>query len=116
MLEKQNVTVFDASNGNCVMNMLKYISENCEGDERTYIDKDGDEIVSSYRRLLVAYNSSGLDSWVVLNSLIKEITDLKIIKTARGLISLSFGCGVKITNTIEVPQKVKFTCSKSHIK
>ena len=116
VLEKQNVTFFDASNGNCVMNMLKYISENYEGDERTYIDKDGDEIVSSYRLLLVAHNSSGFDSWVVLNSLIKEITDLKIIKTARGLISLSFRCGVKIVNTVEVPQYVKFTCSKSHIK
>ena len=66
--------------------------------------------------MLVAHNSSGFDKWVVLNSLIKEITDLKIIKTARGLISLSFRCGVKIVNTVEVPQYVKFTCSKSHIK
>ena len=116
VIEKQNVTVFDASNGNCVLNMLKYISEIYEGDERTYIDKDGDEIVSSYRLLLVAHNSSGFDSWVVLNSLIKEITDLKIIETAGGLISLSFRCGIKIVNTVEVPQYVKFTCSKSHIK
>ena len=76
--------------------MLKYISEKYEGDERTYIDKDGDEIVSSYRLLLVAHNSSGFDSWVALNSLIKDITDLKIIKTARGLISLSFRCGFKV--------------------
>ena len=116
VIERENVTVFDSSNGNCVMNMLKYISENYEGDERTYIDKEGDEIVSSYRLLLVAHNSSGFDSWVVLNSLIKEITDLKIIKTARGLISLSFPCGVKIVNTVEVPQYVKSTCSKPHIK
>ena len=114
--ERKHVTVFDASNGNCIMNMLKYISENYEGDERTYIDKDGDEIISSYRLLLVAHNSSGLDSWIVLNSLIKEITELKTIKTARGLFSLSFRCGVKIINTVEVPQYVKFTCSKSHIK
>ena len=85
--ERENVSVSDAFNGNCVMNMLKYISENHEGDEKTYIDKDGDEIVSSYRNLLVAHNSSGIDSWVVLNSLVKEITELKIIKTSRGLIS-----------------------------
>ena len=32
------------------------------------------------------------------------------------MISLSFRCGVKIVNTSEVPQYVKFTCSKSHIK
>ena len=116
IIERKNVTVFDASNGNCVMNMLKYISENYDGDERTYVDKDGDVIISSYRLLLVAHNSSGFDSWVVLNSLIKDITELKIIKTARGLISLSFRCGFKIVNTVEVPQYVKFTCSKSHIK
>ena len=73
-------------------------------------------MISSYRLLLVAHNSSGFDSWVVLNSLIKKITDLKIIKTARGLISLSFRCGFKIVNTVEVPQYVKFTCTKSHIK
>ena len=116
VIQRENVTVFDASNGNCVMNLLKYISENYEGDERTYSDKDGDEIVSSNRLSLVAHNSSGFDSWIVLNSLIKDITDLKIIKTARGLISLSFRCGFKIVNTVEVPQYVKFTCSKSHIK
>ena len=116
IIERENVTVFDATNGNCVMDMLKYISENYEGDERTYIDKDGDEIVSSCRLLLVAHNSSGFDSWVVLNSLIKEITDLKIIKTARGLISLSFRCRVEIVKTCEVPQYVKFICTKSHIK
>ena len=104
VIERKNVTVFDSSIGNCIMNMLKYISENYDGDERTYNDKDGDEIISSNRLLLVAHNSSRFDSWVVLNSLIKEITDLKIIKTARGLISLSFRCGVKIVNTCEVPQ------------
>ena len=32
------------------------------------------------------------------------------------MISLSFRCGVKVVNTCEVPQYVKFTCSKSHIK
>ena len=36
-------------NANPVMKMLKYISGNYEGDERTYINKSGEEIVSSYR-------------------------------------------------------------------
>ena len=76
--ERENVTIFDGSCGNPVMSMLKFISENYEGDERTFIDIDGDEIVSSYRLFLVAHNSSGSDSWVVLNSLVKEITELKI--------------------------------------
>ena len=96
------------------MNMLKSNSENYEVEEWTDIDKDRHAIVSSYRLLMVAHNSSGFDSWVVVNSLVKEITELKIIK--RGLISLSFRCGFKIVNTCEDPQCVKFTCSKSHIK
>ena len=92
------------------------IFRNYEGDERLYIDKGGDEIVSSYRLLLVGHNSSGLDSFVVLNSLVKKITDSEIIKTASGLISLWFRCGIKIFNTCEVPQYVIFTCSRSFIE
>ena len=75
--EIENITVFDESNGNPVMNLLKNWSEKYEGDERTYVDKNGEEIVSSYSFLLVAHNSSGFDSWVVLKSLVREITDLK---------------------------------------
>ena len=114
--EKENVAVLDGSTGNPAMNMLKFISEKHKRDERTCIDKDGDEIVSSYRLLFVASTSSGFDSWVVWNSLVKELTELRIIKTAEGLISLSFRCGVKIVNTVEVPQYVKFTSTKTHIK
>ena len=44
------------------MSMINYVSENHEGYESTYTDKDGDEIVSSYRLLLVAHISSGFDS------------------------------------------------------
>ena len=51
-----------------------------------------------------------------MNSLARDITDLKIIKTAGELFLLSFRCGVEIVNTCEVPQYIKFTCTKSHIK
>ena len=111
--EKNNAIVFDGSNANPVMTMLKNFAENYEGNESTYIDKDGDEIISSYRILLVANKASDFDSWVVLNSLVEEITKLKIVKTARELISLSFRCGVKTVKTVELPQYAKFTCSKS---
>ena len=62
MIERENITVFDASNGNFVMNRPKYNSQNYEGNERIYIDKDADKIVNSYRLLLVAQNSSEFDS------------------------------------------------------
>ena len=93
--EREIAINFDGSIGNPVMNMPKFNSENYEGDEGTYIDKDGDEIVSSYRFLLVAHNSCRFDSWVVLKSSVKNTTDLKIIKTARGFISSSFRRGVE---------------------
>ena len=38
--------VFDDSNGSPVMNVLKKFSENYKGDQRTFFDKDGGEIVS----------------------------------------------------------------------
>ena len=68
--EKDNIIVFDGSNGNPVLNMLNYFSENFEGNERTYIDKDGDETLSSYKMLLAGHKANGFDSWVVLNSLV----------------------------------------------
>ena len=40
------------------MSMLKYISESSKGVERTFVDKNRAEIVSSYSLLLVAQNSS----------------------------------------------------------
>ena len=118
LIEEENVVVFDGSNGNPVMNMPKYTSEIYEGDKKTYIDKDGDEIVSSYRLFLVPHNARGFDSWVVLKSSVKEITEIKIIKTAsaRGLIPLAIRCGVEIVNTSEVPHYVNFTFSKSHLR
>ena len=65
---------------------------------------------------MVAHIASGFESWIVLKDLVKERTDLKLIKTARGLISLSFRCGVKIIITVEVPEHLKLTFGKSHIK
>ena len=78
--EKDNVILFDGSNGNPVMSMLEYISENHEVDERTYFYKDGDEIVSSYGILLVAHSASGFDSWVVLNALVEKTAEWKLKK------------------------------------
>ena len=95
------------------MNMLEYNSENYDGDEVTWIDKDGDQIVSWYRLLLVAHIASRFHSWVVLNSLAKQIPERKVLKTAEGLISLSFQCGVKVFKTVEVTQYVNLTSTKS---
>ena len=94
----------------------KHNSENYEGNEITYVDERGDEIYSSYKILSLAHITGGFDGWVVLKSLEKEIRDIKIKKAARTMISLSVCCGVRIANTVKVPQYVVFTGTKSHIK
>ena len=66
--------------------------------------KIGDEIVHSYRLLFVAHNAGGFDSWVVLNSLVKKTTELKLMKSARSLMFLSLRSRVEIVNTVELPQ------------
>ena len=65
MTGKDSVMVFEGSNGNPVKNMFGNISLNYEGYDNAFIDKDGDEIVTSYRLLLVALNSSGFDDLMV---------------------------------------------------
>ena len=50
--KKNYSTVFSKSCGKPVMNLLKYIPENNEGDERTSVDKGGDETASSCKILL----------------------------------------------------------------
>ena len=114
-MERENVIVLDKSCGNPVMNMPQNILKNYEGDERTYIDRERDEMVSSYKILLLANKASGFYSWVVFNSLDKEVEHLKIIRTVRGLISLSFRCGVKKVNTVKILQYVKNSWTRSHL-
>ena len=75
--EKDNAIVFDGSNGNPVTNMLKHFSEIYEGGEGTYIDEVAVEMVCSCRLFLIAHIAIGVDSWVVLNSLVREITEIK---------------------------------------
>ena len=71
-IERERVIVSKKSCGNPVMKMLKQNSENYEGDEGTYIEKDGIEIVSSYRHLMVAHNASGFAGQIEFNSLVEE--------------------------------------------
>ena len=54
------------------MNITNYISENYEGDETIFDDRNGDVVVSSYILLLVGLKASGFDGLAVINSLDKE--------------------------------------------
>ena len=64
---------------------------------------------------MVGHNASGFDNYNVLNSLPKSYTNIKIKKTSRGPIKLSFKPGSVTENVREVPKYMKFVCSKCHI-
>ena len=69
-----------------------------------------------YRYQQTVHNASGFDNAVVSNSLPKEYTDknMKITKTSRGILKLSFRFETVYEDGIEKPQYMKFVCSKVH--
>ena len=73
--------------------------------------------ISSYRYQLIGHNASGFDNAIVLNSPPKEYTDkkMKIIKTSRGFLKLTFRVGTVYEDGEEIQQYMKFVCSKVHI-
>ena len=116
-IERQNVHIFDRANNNPVLDMNKYIIANYKGKPKYFKDKNGEFKISSYRYQLIGHNASGFDNAIVLNSLPKEYTNknMKIIKTSRGFLKLSFRVGTIYENNKEIPQYMKFVCSKVHI-
>ena len=71
--------------------------------------------ISSYKYQVVGHNASGFDNHIVLNSLPKPYTSVKIIKTSRRLIKLSSRAGSLWEDDRETPKYAKFVCSKCHI-
>ena len=116
-IERQYVHIFDRENNNPVLDMIKYIITNYEGKPKYFKDKNGVFKLSSYRYHLIGHNASGFDNAIVLNSLLKEYTNknTKIIKTSRGFLKLSFRVGSFYEDGKELPQYMKFVCSKVHI-
>ena len=85
-IEREKAIVFDNEAETLSKKCLKLSKKNArererererERDERTYIDKEGDEIVSSYRIFLLAQNACGFNSGVALKPLDKETTEKK---------------------------------------
>ena len=116
-IERQHVHIFDRANNNPVLDMIKYITTNYKGKPNYFKDKNGEFKKPSYRYQLIGHNASGFDNAIVLNSLLKEYTNknTKIIKTSRGFLKLSFRVGSVYENDKEIPQYMKFVCSKVHI-
>ena len=116
-IERQHVHIFVRANNNPVLDMIKCITTNYKGKPKYFKDKNGEFKISSYRYQLIGHNASGFDNAIVFNSLPKEYTDknMKLIKTSRRFLKLSFRVGTVYENDKEIPQYMKFVCSKVHI-
>ena len=114
-IEGSKVHIFDRENGNPVLIMIDYVIKNCKGKPKYITDKHNKKIISSYKYQMVGHNASGFDNYIVLNSLPSSYKCIKIIKTSRGLIKLSFKAGFVIEDNREIPKYMKFVCSKCHI-
>ena len=114
-IERENVHIFDYKNKNPVMDMINFIVKNYKGKPKFFKDKDGNYKISCYKYQRLAHNASGFDNVIVLNSLPKTYFP-KIIHTSRGILKLSFRVGtIYDNNNEEIPQYMKFVCSKVHI-
>ena len=107
--------MFDRENNNPVMDMITCVIENYKGKAKIITSKHNNKIISSYKYQFVGHNASGFDNYIVLNSLPKSYKNIKIIKTSRGSIKLSFKAGSVFEDDREIPKYVKFVCSKCHI-
>ena len=113
-VERQHVHIFDRVNNNAVLDMIKKITTNNQVKTKYFKDKNGEFKMSSYRYQLIGHNASGFDNAVVLNSLPKEYTNknMEIIKTSPRFLKLSFRVGTVYDDDREIPQYMKFVCSK----
>ena len=114
-IERENVHVLDRENNNPVLDMLNSVINNYEEKPKLITNKHGKKIISSYIYHFVGHNASGFDNYIVLNSLPKSYTSIKLMKTSPGSIKLSFRAGSVYEDDRETPKYATFVCSKCHI-
>ena len=73
--------------------MIDFVIKNYKSDPKYVIIRHGNRIISSYKHQMVGHNASDCDNYIVLNSLPSSYKCIKIIKTSRGLLKLSFTAG-----------------------
>ena len=95
--------------------MIDYVINIYKGKPKYIVNKYGKRVLSSYKYQMVGHNPSGFDNYIALNSLPSSYKCIKILKTSRGLIKLSFKAGSVLEDDREIPKYMKFLCSKCHI-
>ena len=91
----------------CINEMLDHVLS-FKGEPK----KNKNEIVE-YNLYLIAHNGSGFDSYVVLNSLPRWRSVVKLIKNGAGIFSLKIFNGY-VDEKKKIPQYVHFRCGRVH--
>ena len=89
-MERENVLVPDPENNNPVLHMIEYVINNYKGKPKIIINKHGKKMIWSYKYQFVGHNASGFDNYIVLKSIPKSYTSVKIKKyreDSEGLVS-----------------------------
>ena len=82
-INQENVHVFDRGNNNPVLDTIDFVINIYKGKPKIITNKQVKKLISSYKYQGVGHNASGFDNYIVLNSLPKSYTRIKI-KGSRG--------------------------------
>ena len=115
-IERKHIHIFDYENKNPVLDMINYIVAKYKGKPKYFKDKNGNFKISFYKYQLLGHNASGFDNAIVLNSLPNTCFP-QVVHTSRGFLKVSFKVGsvYDYDDNREIPQYMKFVCSKVHI-
>ena len=98
-----------------MLKKIDYVINIYEGKPKYTNNKDGKQVLSSYKYQMVGHNAFGFDNYSVINSSPSSSKCIKKLKKSRGLKKLSFEAGSVAENDREIPKNMKFVCSKCHI-
>ena len=92
--------------------MIEHVVNIYKGKPKYDINKRGNGILSPYKYQMIHHNASGSVNYIVLKSLPSSYKCIKIIKTSRRLMKVSFKAGSVIEDDREIPKYLKVVCSK----
>ena len=94
---------------NCINDALDF-SLKLKGKERKVKNK-----IVDFNLQMHAHNSSGFDTWIVLNNLPCDKHIVNIIKNGKGIIELKVFNGLIRKNNKQIPQYLHFRCGMTHL-
>ena len=73
-----------------MLKLIEYVLNIYKGQAKYVVNKYGKRVLSAHKNQKGGHNASAFDNFIVLNSLPSSHNCVKILKTSRGFIKLSF--------------------------